>query len=72
MGSAKKVKVLLAMREMTIKDLAEKIEPKTSRQNLAAKLQRDNLTDTDLQTIAKACDATYDAVFTLNDIGKQI
>jgi len=72
MGSAKKVKVLLTMREMTIKDLSEKVEPKTTAQNLAAKLRRDNLTDRDLQAIAKACNATCDVVFTLNDTGKQI
>ena len=72
MGSAKKVKLLLTMRDMTIKDLSEKIEPKTTAQNLAAKLRRDNLTDKDLQSIAEACNATYDVVFTLNDTGKQI
>ena len=72
MGSAKKVKVLLTMRDMTIKDLSEKMEPKTTAQNIAAKLRRDNLTDKDLQAIAKACNATYDVVFTLNDTGKEI
>ncbi len=33
MGMTIKVKVLLAAKEMTISDLANKIEPKTSAQN---------------------------------------
>jgi hypothetical protein len=36
------------------------------------KLKRDNLTESDLQQIAKACDASFEGVFTLNDTGKQI
>lgn len=72
MGMAIKVKMLLAAREMTLGDLAEKIEPKTTRQNITAKIKRDNLTEQDLQAIAKACNATFEGVFTLTDTGKQI
>lgn len=72
MGMAIKVKMLLAAREMTLGDLAEKIEPKTTRQNITAKINRDNLSEQDLQTIAKACNATYEGIFTLIDTGKQI
>ncbi len=72
MGMAIKVKMLLAAREMTLGDLAEKIEPKTTRQNITAKINRDNLTEQDLQAIAKACNATFEGVFTLTDTGKQI
>lgn len=72
MGMAIKVKMLLAAREMTLGDLAAKMEPKTTRQNITAKVNRDNLTEKDLQDIAKACDATYEGFFTLNDTGKQI
>ena len=57
---------------MTLGDLAAKMEPKTTRQNITAKVNRDNLTEKDLQDIAKACDATYEGFFTLNDTGKQI
>ena len=41
MGMAIKVKMLLAAKEMTINDLAEKIEPKTTAQNIGAKLKRE-------------------------------
>ena len=54
MGMAIKVKMLLAAKEMTINDLSEKITPKTTDQNIGAKLKRDNLTEKDLQDIAKA------------------
>ena len=55
---------------MTLTDLAERMEPKTKRQNISKKLCRDNLTEDDLNRIAKACDATFEGCFTLNDTGK--
>ena len=72
MGMATKVKMLLAARNMTIADLAEVLEPKTTRQNVTTKINRDNLSETDLQQIAKACNATFEGIFTLNDTGKEI
>lgn len=72
MAMATKIKMLLAARNMTISDLADKIEPKTSRQNVTMKLKRDNFTESDLNQIAKACNATYEGIFTLNDTGKEI
>ncbi|MCD1259169.1 transcriptional regulator [Paenibacillus athensensis] len=72
MGMATKVKMLLAARGMTIADLANRLEPKTTNQNVAAKLRRDNLSEYDLHQIAKACNATFEGIFTLNDTGKQI
>ena len=71
MGLAIKVKMLLAAKEMSIKDLANKLEPQTSRQNLNAKLKRDNLTERDLHEIAKACGVTYEGFFFLED-GRKI
>lgn len=67
MGVATKVKMLLAAKDMSISDLAKKVEPQTSRQNLATKIRRDNLSERDLQQIAKACDATVEISFHLND-----
>lgn len=67
MGLAIKVKMLLAAKEMTINDLSEKIEPKTTAQNIGAKLKRDNLTEKDLQSIAKACDVTFEGSFIFKD-----
>lgn len=72
MSMAVKVRMLLAAREMTIADLADRLEPKTTRQNVTNKLNRDNLTENDLQQIAKACDATFEGIFTLKDSGKHI
>jgi hypothetical protein len=71
MGMAIKVKMLLAAKEMTISDLAEKIEPKTTAQNIGAKLKRDNLTEKDLQAIAKACDVVFEGSFIFED-GRKI
>jgi len=72
MGMSTKVKMLLAARDMTIADLADKLEPKTTRQNVATKIRRDNLSENDLQQIARACNATFEGIFTLNDTGKKI
>ncbi len=71
MGMATKVKMLLAAKDMNLSQLAEKIEPKTSLQNLWGKLKRDNLTEKDLQAIAKACGVTFEGSFILED-GKRI
>lgn len=67
MGMATKVKMLLAARDMSIAELAKKVEPQTTRQNLATKIRRDNLSEHDLHQIAKACDATFEGLFHLND-----
>ncbi len=65
-----KVKMLLAARKMTVKDLADKLG--TSNQNMTAKLRRNNLSEKDLLEIANACDAVFEGKFTLNDTGKEI
>lgn len=67
MGMATKVRMLLAARKMSITDLAKKMEPQTTSQNVSTKLNRDNLSERDLQQIAKACDATFEGLFHLND-----
>ena len=70
MGLATKVKMLLVVRNMSTKDLAEKLG--TTGQNVTAKLRRDNLSEKDLHQIANACNATFEGTFTLNDTGKEI
>jgi len=70
MGMATKVKMLLVARDMNIKDLSKKLG--TTNQNVTAKLRRDNLSESDLNQIAKACNATFEGIFTLNDTGKEI
>ena len=71
MGMAIKVKMLLAAKEMTINDLAKKINPRTTAQNIGAKLKRDNLTEKDLQDIAKACGVSFEGSFIFDD-GRKI
>lgn len=67
---AKLVNLLLIERDMKKKDLAEKLG--TSLSNISAKLHRDNMSEKELQDIAKACDATFSGSFILNDSGKEI
>lgn len=67
MGMAVKVKMLLAAKNMSITDLANKMEPRTTHQNIGAKLKRDNLTEKDLRSIARACGVAYEASFVLED-----
>lgn len=70
MGMAKLVKILLVERDMTMTDLADRLGKTV--QNMSAKLRRDNLSENELQNIAKACDATFTGSFVLNDTGKVI
>jgi hypothetical protein len=70
MGMAKLVKVLLLERDMTMTDLADRLEKTV--QNMSAKLRRDNLSENELQDIARACNAAFTGSFILNDTGKEI
>ena len=72
MGMAVKVRMLLAARGMTVKELAAKMDHPTTEQNVGAKLRRDNLTEKDLIAIARACGATFEGSFVLDDTGKII
>ena len=72
MGMKIKIRMLLASRGMTIVDLAERLDPKTTRQNLDKKFKRDNMREEDLQKIAEVCNATFEGTFILNDTGKAL
>ena len=72
MGLAVKVRMLLAARGMTLKELGARMDPPTSAQNIGQKIKKDNLTENDLSAIARACGATYEGIFRLNDTGKEI
>ena len=69
-GMALKIRTILLERNMTIKELAEKIG--TSGNNLSNKLSRDNLSEKELRKIADALNCEYDGIFTFRDTGKQI
>lgn len=70
MGMAKIVKTLLLERDMTLTELADRLGKTV--QNMSAKLRRDNLSEKELQDIAKVCDATFVGGFILNDTKKEI
>lgn len=70
MGMAKKIRTILLERDMTIKELAEKIG--TNGNNLSNKLSRDNFSEKELRDIAEALDCDYDGIFTLRDSGKVV
>lgn len=72
MGMAVKVRMLLTARGMTLAALGEKMDPPTSGQNIGQKIRNDNLSERDLVAIAKACDATFEGGFVLNDTGMKI
>lgn len=70
MGMALKIKTILLERNMTIKELAEKIG--TTGNNLSNKFSRDNLSEKELRKIADALNCDYDGIFTFRDTGKKV
>lgn len=72
MAMARKVRMLLAARGISITQCAERMTPKTTVQNLSAKLRRDNLHENDLKQIAEVCDATFVGKFVLNDTKEEV
>ena len=70
MSMAKKIKTLLIERDMTIKQLSDKLGYKGS--NFYSKLDRDNFTEKELQVIANALNCDYDGVFTIRETGKTL
>ena len=67
---SEKIKILLVKRNMSLKELAEKIGNTPS--NLSNKIKRDNFPENELHEIAKALNCAFTAGFTLNDTGEQI
>lgn len=70
MGMTLKIKILLLERNMTVKQLSEKLG--TSGGNLGNKFRRDNFSYKELQEIAAALDCDFDGVFTMHDTGKTV
>lgn len=67
---AKKIRTVLLERDLTIKELAEKIG--SNGNNLSNKFARDNFSEKKLRDIAEALDCDYDGAFTLRDSGKLV
>lgn len=70
MSMAKKIRSILLERDMTIKELSDKLGYEGS--YLYNKLSRDRLTEPDLKKIADALNCDYDGIFTFRDTGKKI
>ncbi|MBQ8894735.1 MAG: helix-turn-helix domain-containing protein [Clostridia bacterium] len=65
MGMGIKVRMLMAAKQISLTELAQRID--SSPQNLSGKLTRDNLCEKDIQKIAEACGAKFVGKFVLED-----
>ena len=70
MAAAKKIKMLLVEREMTLTDLSRLLNKSLS--TMSGKMARDNFSEKDLKQIADLLNYDYEAVFTDRETGKQI
>lgn len=70
MGMALKIRTILLERNMTIKELSDKLGYNGT--NFYSKLRKDNLTERELRNIAEVLNCDYDGIFTFRDTGKQI
>jgi len=69
MGMAKKIKMLMVEKDLTLSELAEKMG--TSQPNISNKLKRDNFNEKELILIAEVLGVKYEANFVLED-GRKI
>ena len=65
MAMAEKIKIALIKRNMTLKELASRLN--CTSQNLSGKFRRDNFSEKELVQIAKVLNCTFEAYFALND-----
>ena len=70
MSAAKKIKMMLLQREMTMAQLAGLLNKSTS--TLSYKITRDNFSENDLKEIAEKLDFSCDIVFTDKKTGKTL
>lgn len=68
MSAAKKIKMMLVEREMTLTDLAKLLGKSLS--NMSTKMTRDNFSEKDLMEIARVLNFDYNIVFTDKETGK--
>lgn len=66
---AEKIRILLGRKNMTLTDLAEKMN--MSRQNLNNKMKRNNFSEQEIKAIAYALEVEYEISFIMDD-GKRI
>ena len=70
MSAAKKIKILLIERDMTLTELSKRINKTVA--PLREKLKRDNFSEKDLKQIADILNYDYEAIFTDRETGKKI
>ena len=70
MAAAKKIKMLLVERKMTLTDLSKLLDRSLS--TLSGKMTRDNFSERDLKQIADVLNFEYEAVFTDKETGNKI
>lgn len=70
MSAARKIKVLLAEREMTLTDLSQLLDKSLS--TMSGKMKRDNFSEKDLKQIAEVLNYDYDIIFIDKSTNKKI
>ena len=70
MSAAKKIKILLVERDMTLTDLSKRLNKHPS--TMSGKMKRDNFAEKDLKQIADILNYDYEAVFTDKETGKRL
>lgn len=70
MSAAKKIKILLIERDMTLTDLSKRLNKSLS--TISGKMSRDNFSEKDLKKIADVLNYECDIVFTDKETGKTI
>lgn len=70
MSAAKKIKILLIEREMTLTELSKRLNKSVP--TMSDKMKRDNFSEKDLKQIADILNYDYEAVFTDRETGKKV
>lgn len=65
MGTTEKIKILMIRRNITQKDLAQRL--KCSQANLSKKFKLDDWRESDLREIAAVCNCKYESFFVLGE-----
>lgn len=70
MSAAKKIKMMLVHREMTLTDLSQLLNKSLS--TMSGKMKRDNFSEEDLREIAELLNFDYEVIFTDRETGRKI
>lgn len=70
MSMTEKIKIAMLKRNMSLKELAEKLDQ--SPQNMSGKFKRDNFKDEELKEIAVALGCTINIEMIMDDTGEKL